>query len=209
MKFPDSLKIGGHIYKVEFPHAFEEEDQTGVCDYMQGVIRVSDVYKHRKRAEQRIKSTLLHEVFHAIDHIYNSRMINNSKKSEKTIDSLECYWFQILADNDLYLEDDFKYPKKVRIGGYDYKVEYPYEFTEFQDKFFKLFVEELRILISDKDEHGNFNPSLCKEAFIDGIMRIIDGAYELGLDNRSSCSLSEGLYQVLVDNKLCSFFRGK
>lgn len=208
MDFPDSIKVGGHEFKIEYPFAFSEDTCTGECDYMHGIIRISDFYRHKERDEQRKKSTLLHEILHAIDHIYNSRTINNSKHCERVIDCLEECWFQILTDNNLYL-DNAKFPSKINVGGYTYIVKYPYEFKEIHDKFIDVRGEELKILISDKDENGTFSPYICKVGLIDGLLRIVHTAHNLKMDNRSIGAFAEGLYQVLVDNNLCLFFRGK
>jgi len=131
VNFPSKIKIGGHSFEVIYPYTFRVEENTlGQCHYSQCKIRIQDSDSGMERDVSKIKSSFLHELLHIIDHIYNSNRINDLDDEEDIIIRLTSGWFQVLTDNDLFLDKPHKMPKTIKIGGFKYKVIYPFDFEE-------------------------------------------------------------------------------
>jgi hypothetical protein len=102
-------------------------------------------------------------------------------------------------------------PKTLKIGGHKYKVLYPYHFKERIDCNGQNDPALLEIRITNCDEGGNTRgDSNISVTFLHEIIHLIDNIYcsrqidRLGSEAREQIveGLSEGLYQVLHDNKL-------
>lgn len=104
MNIPESLKIGGHQYKVEFPYTFTERfDITGQADFVQNLIRIPDANCGDKASDSYIAVSLIHEILHCIDHNTGHNIFEGSE-GEKKIEGLSEGIFQVLVDNG-YLKE--------------------------------------------------------------------------------------------------------
>ena len=89
-----TITIGGHQIEVEVVDILI--DAEGAIIYGQyletdGRIQIS------RRSNALMSQTLIHEVTHAIDHVFN-----NGKLDEDTIDALAQGWYQILKGGDVF-----------------------------------------------------------------------------------------------------------
>ncbi len=103
MKIPKILKIGGHQYKIIFPHIFTERfDRVGDIDYSKKIIRIARDCGNEKRVDSAITVTFIHEVLHAIDDLTGHEMFSGNN-GEKLVEALSEGIYQVLIDN----QDDF------------------------------------------------------------------------------------------------------
>ncbi len=93
--------------------------------------------------------------------------------------------------------------KKVKVGGRMIEVLYPYQFKERDDLCGQAHYSRGIILLAGKDSSGNEYPKEAVfENFIHEVMHCICHTYngEVQIEERETCALSHGWYQVLVDN---------
>ena len=99
-------------------------------------------------------------------------------------------------------------PKTLKIGGHEYKILFPYHFKERADYAGQCDHQLKEIRIDDQDGCGNIKPdSSILVVFLHEILHAIDFSTGhcifLGNDGEKHLEgISEGLYQVLKDNKL-------
>lgn len=86
MNIPKTLKIGGHIYKVEITDKGLNEEDYGELDMETNTIRINS-----KIPKTNQESTLLHEILHAL----------NTTLDHELLDSLSEQMYQVLKDNKL------------------------------------------------------------------------------------------------------------
>ena len=90
MKIPNKVKIGGHLYKVEFDKTPKEGTNRGQnCggfNRANGVISINDNLIKSEKEE-----TFIHEILHGM----------NSEFNETVLDSLAQQIYQVLKDNNL------------------------------------------------------------------------------------------------------------
>jgi len=103
---------------------------------------------------------------------------------------------------------DMKIPNKLKIGGHEYRVVFPYVFTERFDRYADSDDARKIIHISDFDGGGNkraesgISVSLLHE-ILHAIDHLTGHEQFFGPDGEKRIeALSEGLFQVLRDNKL-------
>ena len=209
-RIPKKIKIGGLTYTIEFPHVFyEDTDYLGLHSYDELTIKLG-LYHHGIQVNRQIlHSTFLHEVTHAIDQVYCARTIDN----EPNIDRLANGLYQVILQNNLHLKDK-KIPKRLKIGGYDVKVLYPFEFIDFE-RSAAFRPTTLHIKIERKDVI-----ELAQMDLIGGILMMIcenmnirlghaGRGEERVLDEFAFSHFQQGLYQVLVDNNIEHVIRGR
>ena len=91
MNIPKKIKVGGHDIKVVYPHYFSDQS-----DLKDGVYNsdVNTIYLAHKGDGSRVVLTLIHEVLHAIDEMYNSEGL-----TEEQVLRLSEGLYQVLKDN--------------------------------------------------------------------------------------------------------------
>ena len=96
MQIPKTLKIGNHIYRIEYPFKFDDNNHCGETAYQQKEIRITkrDPASGRDAAESHIEETLWHEIVHCIDCEYN-----DSSLKEIEVKMLAKGLYQVLMDN--------------------------------------------------------------------------------------------------------------
>lgn len=96
MKLPDEIKVGAHRLKVIFPYRFtERSDLHAQCDMLASEIRICDVDGGGQEiSPQQVEASFMHEIFHAVDHVYNATQID-----EDTTKRLSQGLYQVLRDN--------------------------------------------------------------------------------------------------------------
>lgn len=132
MKMFKSLNVGGYVYDLDYPYDFDEISSIdGVCRGLSQTIRVCD---RIKVDDQYMLEVLLHESFHAVDYVFLGEIM-----TEEMVTLLSRAWLQVLADNRELLKfyhpkpvkpDELHVPEKVKVGAYNIKVVYPYEFQQ-------------------------------------------------------------------------------
>ena len=96
-----------------------------------------------------------------------------------------------------------KIPKNLKVGGQTYKVLERYKFTE-TVLAGQSHHRGLEIRLADKEDCGNlYARGKIEECFIHELLHCVDNVYNCsGLDESTVDRLSNGLYQVLNDNKM-------
>ncbi len=196
---PKKIKIGGFDYEIIFVERFVDNNDmnVGLCLSPRTCIYISEYSKEYKLVKPKIIQTLLHEIFHAIDNIYC-----NSIFREEDVVLLESLWFHVLADNDLHISSE-KMPSSIRVLGHTYEIIHNYDFELDNSNsvgsctnFF-----ENKIYMSNNMDEGHIKVQILScitEIFIN------NGFFN---DNFPHLPFSQGLYQVLKDNKLDVFIR--
>jgi hypothetical protein len=205
VRLPKKVKIGFMNYDVQYPMAFEDDSSTaGLHKGVFGSIQLSKISSNGlPRDPQRIVEAYIHEIMHGVDLIFC-----NDAFSENTIELISRAWIQVVADNDLFLKDDTKYPEKVKVGPFYYSV-----FVGNND--FKGTIgdvisahnsEQLCIKIATNDAQ-KFHPKYIKSNFVHVLFCAIMVAYsiEQHSEDKKDFSLkilSNGVYQVFLENNL-------
>ena len=95
MKIPESIKVGGHTYKIEWVKNLIRDDANRGCLYWHThLIKLDD-----NMAEDTYTVSLLHEIIHSIDRHYC-----NDHISEDDTASLAEGLFQVLSDMGVTFE---------------------------------------------------------------------------------------------------------
>ena len=95
MKIPDKIKVGGHDYKVVWDdEKLSNDNFTGLACHRELIIYLCKTYRGDKLAKSVIEETLLHEIIHTIDVVYNNHLL-----SEDSVDRLSEGLYQVLVDN--------------------------------------------------------------------------------------------------------------
>lgn len=92
------------------------------------------------------------------------------------------------------------FPDKVKVGGHEYKVIFPYTFTERSDNIGQADHDMLEIRLSEKDGYVTRADSCLYETFIHEIIHCISEIWRIDLEEKQVTQLGEGLLAVLVDN---------
>ena len=98
-----------------------------------------------------------------------------------------------------------KIPKTLKIGGHIYKIIFPYEFKERYDRDADCDRDLNLIRISKTVGSDKRSESSIIVTFIHEVLHAIDfvSGHKIFIDNEKALEgISEGIYQVLVDNKL-------
>jgi len=92
------VKVGGFVYKVDFPYVFKERGDLGGQANLTGLtIRVCGKDAGGEPyAKERLGEITLHEILHCIDAVYN-----NSSLDDRQITCLANGLYQVFKDNDL------------------------------------------------------------------------------------------------------------
>lgn len=106
MKIPEilkkgCLKIGGHEYKVLYPHTFTETSRLqGLHTQSTRTINIAGLADSEPLPESSIAVTFIHEILHAIDN-NSGNCIFSSTEGEKHLEAISEGLYQVLSDNNL------------------------------------------------------------------------------------------------------------
>lgn len=90
MKIPNSLKIGGHTFKVIQKDLKDLSGETNFCNL--------EIYINKNTKQSVKEVTLLHEI---ICHCINTTFTGDSHKAHAFMDSISEQIYQVLVDNKL------------------------------------------------------------------------------------------------------------
>lgn len=202
-----TLKIGGLNYQIIYPYVFETNAiLLGLHEGDQVRIKISKQFMNLERQWTKIIETVLHEIVHAVDHVYAGNIL-----IEDEVFIISNYLYQIIRQNDLNIRKSIL-PDIVRIGAFDYTVE-TYEFNDDSNSAATVEHETLRFLISDRDMNGNdYNKGIKMTNFIflitccicemSTIPRGFTYGEKMGNGISNHQAFAAGLYQVFMDNDL-------
>ena len=202
-----TLKVGGLNYKIEYPYLFETNAiLLGLHEGDQARIKISKKFLNLERHWTKIVETLLHEIIHAVDHVYAGNIL-----IEDEVYIISNYIYQIINDNDLNIKKS-KLPEIVRIGAFNYTVE-NYTFNDDSNSAATVEHETLKFLISNRDANGNdYHDGIKMTNFIylltccicemSTIPRGFAYGEKMGNGITNHQAFSAGLYQVFCDNDL-------
>lgn len=201
IKFPKILKIAGHSVKVLFPYHFRENaDNISQSDVMLGEMRIAAVNSNgRAMACPKIIISLLQEVLYFISQFY----CNGEEVSREQLMAFAIGMYQVYADNPGFCL--WPVPEQVRIAGQDIKVNYPYIFRERSDVCGQAWRQCNEIIISAVDGGNGFAESTISCNLLHEILHHIQGSYwykEEKHNERIIEAMTQGLYQVIIDNGL-------
>ena len=89
MKIPPKIKIGGHLFDVEY----SSEDRTGYERSGTKFGWTNKIRIQKDMVQSKKEVTLFHEIFHEIDYQHGLEI------GERIINTLAECWYQILKDN--------------------------------------------------------------------------------------------------------------
>lgn len=202
-----TLKVGGLNYQIIYPYVFETNAVLlGLHEGDQARIKVTKRFLNLERHWCKITETLLHEILHAVDHVYAGNIL-----IEDEVFILSNYLYQIVRDNDLNIKKSIL-PESVRIGAFDYAVS-TYEFCDDSNSAATVEHETLKFMISDRDANGNDYHSgikmtnfmyllTCCICELSTIPRGFMYGEKTGNGVSNHQAFAAGLYQVFVDNDL-------
>ncbi len=180
-------------YNVEYPVVFEDDSTTAGLHFgVFGSIQVS-----------KISSNGLHEVFHGIDLIFCCDAL-----SENTVEKISKAWIQVIADNDLFIKDENKYPKEVKIGPFKYAVSIGH--NDFKGTIGDVVSahnsEQLCLKVATRNGK-EFHPIYVKSNFMHVLFCAIIASYSIeahadDVKNFNWKIFSNGVYQVFFENNL-------
>ena len=104
MKIPSTIKVGCHMYKVEFP--IVNRGSIGETHNNLNTIRIADTSGNGKMPESSIVQTLMHEIIHAIDRKSNLCVFSkyNEGPDESKVDGFAEWLCMVLYDNPKLLD---------------------------------------------------------------------------------------------------------
>jgi len=95
MKIPDKVKVAGHVYNMVWDDEFlSNKSFTGLACHRELIIYLCKKYRGDKLSKSIIEETLLHEIIHTVDVVYN-----NHSLTEDSVDRLSEGLYQVLKDN--------------------------------------------------------------------------------------------------------------
>ncbi len=98
-----------------------------------------------------------------------------------------------------------KIPTKLKVGGHIYTVIQDFKFKERIDAHGQCDHTLLEIRFLKRDMSGDFSRSKIECNFIHELLHAIDNTYNsANLKEEDVVRLAEGLYQVLIDNRMLS-----
>ena len=203
VNIPKKIKVGCLDYKIKYPYVFDESNLSlrgQHCGFTSLIKLAGD------SSNQIIVETLLHEIIHAVDFIFCANAF-----SEGFVALFSNGLFQVLRDNDLYLNTQGKIPSRVKISGFTYKVK-NYKFVDSSSFWVSTLCQdscEFRVKFYD-DTDGKYSNNFIKFNLINLVCAAIcniccDYTFPENLDLRI---FSNGLFQVLYANKLNELVRG-
>ena len=95
MKIPESIKVGGHTYYIEYSRDLIRDDgRLGQVTWQMMRIQLEE-----NQSESSLAATFLHEVLHIVDKHYNAK-----RNEEADIDRLSEGLYQVLSDMGITFE---------------------------------------------------------------------------------------------------------
>lgn len=204
---PSHLKIGGLNYKVFYPYLFKTNPALlGLHEGDQQRIKISHLFLNQPRIWPKIVESFIHEVIHAIDHVYCAAIM---KEGEVFI--MSNWIYTIIRDNDFSIKSN-KIPDKLKIGGFTYDVIDHHEFQDNENDACSADNEYLKIWMTDNDRYGKpYGPGIkmtnflflivCSICEMSGMYLGFEYGENIG-DMSKQDTFVNGLYQVVCDNNL-------
>ena len=203
---PKKLNVGPIIYDVLFPYNSSEDSSfVGLHEPLQSRIKIANVFENTKLSVPNIHQTFLHEIFHAIDHIYCGDTINSFNNSDDIIEQLSKGWYQVLYENRIFTIKSL--PKTIRMAGMGYKITTGYKFEDHMDASYWIRKLQNEICLGKGNSDYKFGEQYIFQMFIFTIHQLVWDIYysdnkEDKLDRNIGYSFSNGILQVFRDNKI-------
>ena len=98
MIIPKKLKVGGHEYRVLYPHIFSERsDVCAQADHATNCIRVTaQTNGGEVRPRSNVEQSFFHEVLHCVDLVYNG-----AKLEDEVVERISQGMYQVLRDSGM------------------------------------------------------------------------------------------------------------
>lgn len=207
-----TVKVGGAVYKVIYPYAFEDSELVGLCESDRSVIKLSDYFQNTLRSPEKIHETFVHEIVHAIDSTYCGGVLE-----ENEVERMSVILYQVLIENNLILKN-CKLPKDVKVGGYRYRITAPYTPSDSRPFACSAMHECLEFRMALTDVNGSL---LSNYSLMQNLMFVVMSAinsqtltpmsFMLGNGNgngtKRAWSFVSGINQVIIDNDLCKILK--
>lgn len=97
---PVKIKVGGRFYTIICPYNFRERyDLHGHCSHARQEILIgNDDGNGNEREAAGVWVTLIHEILHAVDHIYCAERCFSGEEGERNIEGISEGLYQVLSD---------------------------------------------------------------------------------------------------------------
>lgn len=93
-------------------------------------------------------------------------------------------------------------PKTIKVASHEYRVLFPYQFTERNDLNGQCDFAPAEIRVAEKDSYGmRRTEAAIFVTFIHEIIHAIDQAWNAKLSEDQTCAMAEGIAAVLADNE--------
>jgi hypothetical protein len=208
IKLPKKVKVGHLDYTILFPYDFAFSDAkmcTGLHTPFNCTIKITDKFNNSTRCNLKVLETFIHEVLHAIDHVYI-----NCVFSEEDITRLGNCFTEFLIDNDEFdLKQDY-IPDELQLGAFVYKVEYPFADADFHDMTYLGDNSACIFYLQGEYSGCSIDINLIKEHLVFLVLNSFSNMYCVGNGEVSDDDLDQvlsmmarGIVQVFRDNDLC------
>ena len=106
LNIPKTIKVGGRHYTITCSYKFRERnDLYGHCNHArQELLITADDGNGNSRTIEGIWITVIHEILHAIDHVYCAERCFSGEEGEKNIEGISEGIYQVLFDLGMLTE---------------------------------------------------------------------------------------------------------
>lgn len=204
LRLPKKIKVGGTVYTIEvIDYDGDCADYAGMHEGLISRIRLTHSIDGIPKKEPIILEVLLHEIIHAVDFVYMGYIL-----SEEVVEKLTSNLFQVLSDNDLKLFDK-RYPNKINIGGFKYKVSINYKAESVSNDGAVRILHPL--LKYNVGIIKNYSQDYLKTRFLEGILGVVtknEGFFnDKEMETLKLPVMAAGLYQVFKESSLDRMIR--
>ena len=198
VEFPKTVRVGCFDYDVIFPYKFvEADDRTAQHSYYDLDIRIAGEYK-KKRNDDKLIVSFLHELIHAIDYSYSFLMFE-----EEHVNALANLIFQFLRENLTEDKWEVKKGSSLNILGHKFKIEYGIEFEELDDFVSRVDHDECIIYVSKTAK----KKSMIRAFVFMHVISCFDNMVSLGLENNLIDRFAFAFVDTMDRNNLWKLFR--
>jgi hypothetical protein len=203
MKFPEVTKVGSQYYKAIWDDSLLKlSNFIGTHSSSHGDLSI--LKSDKFQSIYSIERTYLHEVFHAIDKIFNSVSFGEEEQMECVIDILANCIHMIFSDNPnlCMCNGCIDIPNNIKIGALIYDIEFIPGLDKSMIGNLSTYSNKFSTIKLDNDD--GIPSSILENQFIGTLFSIIDDYFHPFRDiediNTVISVFTSGLHQVLKDN---------
>ena len=200
LRLPKKVNVGGVAYKIVYPYDFvDDRSLLGLCEWLEDTILLSGNMAGKPIDKQTVIHTFIHELLHAIDFVYFGGEFVTEESDNYLIDTLAMGLLQVFRDNAIDL-NSVTMPEYIRIGGFDFKIIYPYDFLT-EGTLISTKVVNPSIKIAGGAIGIELTASVVKRQLLGGIIRAIGYVYGISpklYNEITTPQMAAGVFQVFT-----------